>query len=476
MNNSSPDDDFLHRLREAPSRSFLSRLKREIDRPSARDHARSKQYLVHSSIIALLLAAAGFAITTAYQQAVRPVAPEPAVVDAERVVAPSRAVVPEARSVESALAPATPPPGAPATETPAPPAIESSVGSEPGGAPEPAAQWVRGEPALPSDTWVTPPATRDYVVMTGSRVATVFSESVAERFSREKSFPRPDVTVSGTGGGFSRFCAGIGGQYPDIVNASRRIRPDELQRCVLNGAGEMVEIAIGHLAVVVVRSEQRGSLELSLRDLFVALVDPVALDGPSPRSWNGANRMLPREPIEFLGPSRNSLLGEIFPMLVMEKGCTTTPAIENLHDTDFPRYQKICTAVRDDGAYVEAFDDTSGPSPLIDRVASKPGVLGIVDFQTYLANTRRLAAARINGIAPTLGTITGGTYPASGEYYFYVKSANLALVPGIREFLLYYLQQLEQAKTWPGFIPGDRAKLSAARAQIEGLTVRRSAE
>ena len=75
-------------------------------------------------------------------------------------------------------------------------------------------------------------AARDYISVVGSSTVFPFSSVVAEHFGKSNPhFKTPKVESTGTGGGFKLFCAGIGAEYPDIANASRRVTPSEIELC-----------------------------------------------------------------------------------------------------------------------------------------------------------------------------------------------------------------------------------------------------
>src|SRR5580765_8872876 len=89
-------------------------------------------------------------------------------------------------------------------------------------------------------------SSRDTILATGSSTVFPFTKAVAEQFHQKNPKLRmPTVKSTGTGPGITEFCAGTGAEYPDIVDASRRMRPDELARCNTNGVGGVTELQIG---------------------------------------------------------------------------------------------------------------------------------------------------------------------------------------------------------------------------------------
>ena len=82
--------------------------------------------------------------------------------------------------------------------------------------------------------------------MVGSSTVYPFATAAAEHVTRAN--PRlgtPIVELTGTGGGFKLFCAGVGERFPDIANASRRMKASEAKRCAANGVTQVTEIQIG---------------------------------------------------------------------------------------------------------------------------------------------------------------------------------------------------------------------------------------
>jgi len=86
-------------------------------------------------------------------------------------------------------------------------------------------------------------AGRDRISVVGSSTVYPFTTLVAEQFvAANPGVPAPVIESTGTGGGLNLFCKGLGGQYPDIADASRRIKASEYRTCAANGAGELLEI------------------------------------------------------------------------------------------------------------------------------------------------------------------------------------------------------------------------------------------
>ena len=91
---------------------------------------------------------------------------------------------------------------------------------------------------------------RDTIHIVGSSTVFPFSTAVAEAFGKKTKFPTPIVESTGSGGGLKLFCKGIGSRHPDITNASRRVKNNEVKRCTENGILDITEVKIGFDGIV----------------------------------------------------------------------------------------------------------------------------------------------------------------------------------------------------------------------------------
>src|SRR4029079_1682330 len=143
-------------------------------------------------------------------------------------------------------------------------------------------------------------AARDSISIVGSSTVYPFTTTVAEQFGRAGKFKTPKVESTGTGGGLKLFCNGVGPQFPDIANASRRIRPAELQTCAQNGVKDVVEIKVGYDGIVMAENKTGASLVVSRKDVYLALAknvpdpaNPSTLIPNPNQTWRDVNKSLP---------------------------------------------------------------------------------------------------------------------------------------------------------------------------------------
>jgi ABC-type phosphate transport system substrate-binding protein len=116
---------------------------------------------------------------------------------------------------------------------------------------------------------------RDYISIVGSSTVYPLATVVVEQFGKTTDYKTPTVESTGSGGGMKLFCAGVGIQYPDIVNASRRIKKSELDTCRKNGVKDVVELKIGYDGIAIANSKKAQPMNFTLRDIFLALAKEV---------------------------------------------------------------------------------------------------------------------------------------------------------------------------------------------------------
>lgn len=293
-------------------------------------------------------------------------------------------------------------------------------------------------------------APRQHIHVVGSSTVYPFTTAVAERFAQNRpSFHAPIVESTGTGAGMQLFCGGVGARFPDVENASRRIKASEFERCRANGVHRIIEVPIGIDGLALIESATRPTgFSLSLRDVYAALAAEPFGRPQTARTWRDVNPALPDVPILVYGPPPTSGTRDSFVELMLTKGCETDPAMKALKDSDGERHRRLCTRIREDGAFVEAGENDN---LLIQRVSQNRGAIGVLGYSFMEENLDRVRGVPIGGVAPTAETIRGFTYPGARQLYVYVKGEHLDAVPGLREFLAEY------ARGWgPGAYLTDR--------------------
>ena len=285
-------------------------------------------------------------------------------------------------------------------------------------------------------------AARDYIFISGSSTVFPFTTTVAEQFGRGGKFKTPKVESTGTGGGIKLFCAGIGPQHPDVANASRRIKPSEVEACAKNGVKDILEVKIGYDGIVLATAKSSPNLNVSRKDIFLALAkkipDPAnptsLIDNPN-KTWKEVNPSLPAEKIEVLGPPPTSGTRDAFSELAMEPGCASFSWLKELKDIDERRFKAICHGIREDGAFIEAGENDN---VIVQKLAANPTAVGVFGYSFLEENLNKLKGSTVDGVTPTFENIAAAKYPVSRGLYIYVKKAHIGVIPGLAEFVQEY--------------------------------------
>ena len=289
---------------------------------------------------------------------------------------------------------------------------------------------------------------RDYISIVGSSTVYPFATVVAETFGKTTQFKTPKIESTGSGGGFKLFCDGIGVKYPDITDSSRAIKQSEINMCRKNGVDDIIEIKIGYDGIVIANSKKTSLLDLTRKDLFLALAKQISDPGNSGKlisnpykTWKDVNTALPSVAIEVLGPPPTSGTRDAFVELVMEEGCNHFDWIAALKKTDQRQYQSICHTIREDGAYIEAGENDN---LIVQKLETNPSALGIFGFSFLEQNADKVQGSAVDGVLPTFEAIADNSYPVSRPLFIYVKKTHVGMIPGIQEFL----NEFTSEKAW----------------------------
>ncbi len=316
---------------------------------------------------------------------------------------------------------------------------------------------------------------RDQIHIVGSSTVFPFATAVAERFGRTAGFKTPVVESTGSGGGLKLFCQGTGAQTPDIANSSRRIKPTEVELCATNGVKQIVEVKIGFDGIVLASSKRAAQSKLTLQQVFLALAKQVPVNGKlvaNPyKLWSDIDKSLPAVKIEVVGPPPTSGTRDAFVEIAMEGGARTIPMLEAMHAKDEKAFQAVAHAIREDGAYVEAGENDN---LIVQKLEANPKALGIFGFSFLDQNADKIQGSLVNGVAPTFEAIADGKYAVSRSLYFYVKSAHIGKIPGLREYIHEFTSEAasgdEGYLSDRGLIPLPAADRKAVRESSVALT------
>lgn len=286
---------------------------------------------------------------------------------------------------------------------------------------------------------------RDQIRIVGSSTVYPFATTVAEQFGKSTRFRTPVVESTGSGGGLKLFCAGVGTEYPDITNASRRIKKSEVDVCTRNGVTDIVEVKIGYDGIVLAHAKASPPLQLTRTQIFLALAKQVPREGRLVdnfhQTWQDIDTNLPATRVEVLGPPLTSGTRDAFIELVMEVGCKGFPEFMALKTEDPRRFQAACQMLREDGAFIEVGENDN---LIVQKLVANPKAFGIFGFSFLNQNTDRLQGVIVDGQTPTSDDIADSRYALSRPLYLYVKKAHIGLVPSLRE----YIAEFTSEKAW----------------------------
>jgi phosphate transport system substrate-binding protein len=248
------------------------------------------------------------------------------------------------------------------------------------------------------------------VKVDGSSTVYPITEAVAEDFQKlKKNAIKVTVGISGTGGGFKKFCRG----ETDVSNASRPILAKEMDACKETGI-QYIELPIAYDALTVVVNPQNDWA----KTLTVAELKKIWEPGAQGKlkSWNEVNPAFPDVPLKLYGPGADSGTFDYFTEAVVGKAKSSR------------------------GDYTASEDD----NVLVQGVSRDKGGLGYFGFAYYLENQKKLKAVGIDGgkgpVLPSPEAVENGTYaPLSRPIFIYVNAKSMDK-PEIMEFVEYYLK------------------------------------
>jgi phosphate transport system substrate-binding protein len=282
-------------------------------------------------------------------------------------------------------------------------------------------------------------AARDQVQIAGSSTVLPYAKIVAESFGETfTNFKTPVVESGGSGAGIKEFCKGVGEDTIDIANSSRPIKKDEVQSCVDAGVKEIQEVKIGYDGIVFATDIKGPDWALEPKDIHDALAAQLVIDGKlvaNPNTkWSQVNPKLPDWDIAAYIPGEKHGTREVFEEKLMSAGCDKDAV--KAAGVGEKEVAKACVAIRKDGKAVDIDGDYTQTLARIDSNKTGVGVFGLAFYEN---NADKLKVATVKGIVPSTATIASGEYPVSRPLFFYVKKAHLGVVPGLKEYVEFFL-------------------------------------
>jgi phosphate transport system substrate-binding protein len=243
------------------------------------------------------------------------------------------------------------------------------------------------------------------------------------------------VDISGTGGGFKRFCAG----ETDVQNASRPIRDEEVQACAEAGV-EYYEFQVAFDGLSIVVNPANDFVECLTVDQLKRLWEPNS----TVQTWQDLNPEWPAEEISLYGPGPDSGTFDYFTEVIVGEAKASR--------TDY-------TPSEDDNVLVEG-------------VAGDPNALGYFGYAYYKQNQDRLKLVAVDGgngcVLPSKEAIRDGSYtPLARPIFIYVKAESLER-PEVQEFVRFYLANAAELAQDVGYVDSPAEAYAAAQQKLEG--------
>ncbi len=310
----------------------------------------------------------------------------------------------------------------------------------------------------------------------GSSTVYPFAKLVAENFSRSNADMRsPLIESTGTGNGIQLFCKGLGPDTPDMANASRRMKPDEFDKCAANGVDQIIELQVGLDGIAFASAKGGIMLNLSPKTIYAALAAQPYGKPQTAKTWKDVDPALPADPIIVYGPPSTSGTRDALKELILEVGCKTDPAMKALKDSDEEKYKQVCTEVRDDGAYV---DQGEQDNLIVQKIVGNPRAVGIFGFSYLEENLDKIQDLPMNGVPATYENIASFDYPGARPLYVYVKKAHMRAIPGLEAFMQEWVKSWAKGGplTKVGMVAMPPETMAANAAKVQSQTVLTKAE
>ena len=252
----------------------------------------------------------------------------------------------------------------------------------------------------------------EVIKIDGSSTVYPITEAVAEEFQKaKKNAIKVTVGISGTGGGFKKFCR----DETDIANASRPITEKEMAACREAGV-QYIEMPVAFDALTVVINPKNAFLKQATIEEMKILWEPAAQGKIN--KWNQINPAWPDAPVKLFGAGADSGTFEYFTEAMVGKAKSSR------------------------GDYTASEDD----NVLVQGVSRDINAIGYFGYAYYAENTGKLKALPIvnpktgKAVEPSAANVENGTYaPLSRPIFIYVKAKSLDK-PEVKEFVEFYMK------------------------------------
>ena len=249
------------------------------------------------------------------------------------------------------------------------------------------------------------------------------------------------VAISGTGGGFQKFCRG----ETDLNDASRPIKQSERDMCAAHvpPITNITEFRIGYDGLTIVLPKANDWVEnltvLQLCRIWTSNTSAGACGGAGPRvtQWSGLDASWPARAIRLYGPGTDSGTFDFFVEKIFAKNKAPILAAN-------PQMSE---------------DD----NVLVQGVEGSPYAIGFFGYAYLKANQAKLRAVAVNGVEPSFDTAESGEYPMARPLFLYTTAKIMKEKPQVAAFVNYYLTTVNEEIEAVGYFPASAAELAKAK-------------
>ena len=327
----------------------------------------------------------------------------------------------------------------------------------------------------------TAASARDQIQISGSSTVLPYSTIVAEAFGENFSFPTPVVEGGGSGAGRKKLCEGVGENTIDIANSSSRISQSDIDTCKANGVNDIMEVRIGYDGIVFASDVNGPDFALEPADVYNAIAAKIVkggalVDNPN-KTWADVHEGFPAQDVLMFIPGTKHGTREVFDTKVIETGCKASGAMDEFLKTAEGKddkekegnAKKMCNTLRTDGVSVDIDGDYT---ETLSRLDANKNAMGVFGLSFYQNNTDKLKVATMSGVVPSTETIAKGEYPVSRPLYFYVKKAHIGVIPGLKEYIQFFVSDDMAGPNGPLAAYGlvSDPELKATQAAVEAET------
>lgn len=287
--------------------------------------------------------------------------------------------------------------------------------------------------------------TRETIRVLSSPLQVKFVRAISDAMTRRQGTPALDIASMLATPAVAAFCSGIGPDTPDVIGIPRRMARREVERCEENGVIDIIELAMGYDALVIVARKGDTVFNITPRAMYYALAAEIP-EGDDTfirndvKLWRQIDPRLPDLEINVLGSENGTAINQFFKDIFMEGGCRGLRQFKLFMYAADERV-KACTTMREDGRFTPIkppiainFRDKMKKAP--------PGAIGVLPYTVYLQNRDWLDMMPVAGVIATDRTIKDDDYEAVFPVRFYVKRAHMdpryggrGVVRGLYDFI-----------------------------------------